>query len=269
MTRNALAIVFTAILAACSITPMTTKPPSEAVAQLAPTGKLRAVINTGNPVLAKAGPAGGEPGGVSVDLARELAKRLGVPLEMTVVNTAALSVEALKSKRVDVGFIAIDPVRAADMDFTAAYVLIEGAYMVPMNSRIRSNTDVDRRGVRVGVGAGSAYDLYLTRELKQAEIVRASTSQAVADLIATNRIDVMAGVKQQLESDAKRLPGWHMLDGRFMVIEQAMAAPKGRPEGAGYLASFVEEMKSSGFVANALARNGIEGATVAPLGSIR
>jgi len=127
MTRNTLAVAFTAILAACSTTPMTTKPPSEAVAQLAPTGKLRAVINTGNPVLAKTGSAGGEPGGVSVDLARELAKRLGVPLETSVVNTAALSVEALKSKRVDVGFIAIDPVRAADMDFTAAYVLIEGA----------------------------------------------------------------------------------------------------------------------------------------------
>jgi len=123
--------------------------------------------------------------------------------------------------------------------------------------------------VRVGVGAGSAYDLFLTRELKQAEIVRASTSQAVADLIAANRIDVMAGVKQQLESDAKRLPGWHMLEGRFMVIEQAMATPKGRPEGARYLTAFVEEMKSSGFVASALERNAIEGATVAPLKPIR
>jgi polar amino acid transport system substrate-binding protein len=263
MTRNALAVALMAILAACSTTLMTTKPPTEAVAQLAPTGKLRAVINTGNPVLAKAGSAGAEPSGVSVDLARELSKRLGVPLEMTIVNTAALSVEALKSKNVDIGFIAIDPVRAADMDFTAAYVLIEGAYMVPASSSILSNADVDRQGVRVGVGKGSAYDLFLTRELKQAEIVRASTSQAAADLIATNRIDVMAGVKQQLESDAKRLPGWHLLGGRFMVIEQAMATPKARPEGARYLTSFVEEMKSSGFVASALARHGIEGAAVA------
>jgi polar amino acid transport system substrate-binding protein len=265
MIRNALAVVFAAILPACSTTPMTTKPPSEAVVQLGPTGKLRAVINVGNPVLAKAGSAGAKPSGVSVDLARELAQRLGLPLETTVVTTAALSVEALKSRSVDVGFIAIDPVRAADMDFTAAYVLIEGAYMVPSDSSIHNNAEVDRRGVRVGVGAGSAYDLFLTRELKQAEIVRASTSQAVADLIATNRIDVMAGVKQQLESDAKRLPGWHMLDGRFMVIEQAMATPKGRPEGARYLAAFVEQMKSSGFVADALARHGIEGAAVAPL----
>jgi len=261
MTRNALAIVSTAILAACSTNPMTPKPPSEAVAQLAPTGKLRAVINTGNPVLAK---AGAEPSGVSVDLARELSKRLGVPIEMTVVNTAALSVEALKSKSVDIGFIAIDPVRAADMDFTAAYVLIEGAYMVPPNSSIAKNADVDRPGVRVGVGKGSAYDLFLTRELKQAELVRGSTSQGIVDLVATNKIDVMAGVKQQLESDAKRLPGWHLLDGRFMVIEQAMATPKGRLEGARYLKTYVEEMKSSGFVASALARHGIEGAAVAP-----
>jgi polar amino acid transport system substrate-binding protein len=264
MTRNTLAIALTAILTACMTTPMTTKPPSEAVAQLAPTGKLRAVINTGNPVLAKAGSAGGEPSGVSVDLARELARRLGVPLETTVVTTAAMSVEALKSARVDIGFIAIDPVRAADMDFTAAYVLIEGAYMVPEASSIRSNSEVDRAGVRVGVGAGSAYDLFLTRELKQAEIVRAPTSQAVIDLLGAKRIDVVAGVKQQLESDAKRVQGLRMLEGRFMVIQQAMATPKGRPAGARYLAAFVEEMKASGFVASALERHGIEGATVAP-----
>lgn len=246
---------------------MTTKPPGEAVAQLAPTGKLRAVINVGNAVLAKAGPTGGEPSGVSVDLARELARRLGVPLETTTVTTAAMSVDALKSARVDVGFIAIDPLRAADMDFTAAYVLIEGAYMVPPGSPVHSNADVDRRGVRVGVGARSAYDLFLTRELKQAEIVRAPTSQAVVDLVATGSIDVMAGVKQQLQSDAKRLPGWHLLDGRFMVIEQAMATPKGRPAGARYLAAFVEEAKSSGFVASALERHGIDGVAVAPASS--
>jgi polar amino acid transport system substrate-binding protein len=264
VTRNSIAVAFAAILAACSTTSMPTKPPSEAVAQLAPNGKLRAVINVGNPVLAKAGATGGEPSGVSVDLARELARRLSVPLETTTVTTAAMSVDALKSAQADIGFIAIDPLRAADMDFSAAYVLIEGAYMVPQGSPIQGNADVDRRGVRVGVGARSAYDLFLTREMKQAEIVRAPTSQAVVDLVATNRIDVMAGVKQQLEADSKRLPGWHLLDGRFMVIEQAMATPKGRPAGARYLAAFVEETKSSGFVASALARHGIEGATVAP-----
>jgi polar amino acid transport system substrate-binding protein len=253
-----------AMLIGCATSAMTSKPSAEPVTELAPTGKLRAVINVGNPVLARAGSAGAEPSGVSVDLARELARRLGVPLETTVVTTAAMSVDALKSARVDVGFIAIDPVRAADMDFTAAYVLIEGAYMVPEASSIQSNAEVDRRGVRVGVGAGSAYDLFLTRELKQAEIVRAPTSQAVIDLLGAKRIDVVAGVRQQLESDAKRVPGMRMLDGRFMVIQQAMATPKGRPAGAKYLAAFVEEMKASGFVASALERHGIEGATVAP-----
>jgi polar amino acid transport system substrate-binding protein len=244
---------------------MTSTPSTDVTSDLAPTGKLRAVINVGNPVLAGNDPASGQPRGVSVDLARELARRLGVSLETTTVTTAAMSVEALKSARVDVGFIAIDPVRAADMDFTAAYVLIEGAYMVPEASSIRNNAEVDRVGVRVGVGAGSAYDLFLTRELKQAEIVRAPTSQAVIDLLATKRIDVVAGVKQQLEADAKKVPGMRMLDGRFMVIQQAMATPKGRPAGAKYIAAFVEEMKASGFVANALQRHGIEGATVAPV----
>src|SRR5262249_16120189 len=134
----------------------------------------------------------------------------------------------------------------------------------PQASSIRSNAEVDRRGVRVGVGAGSAYDLFLTRELKQAEIVRAQTSQAVIDLLSSGRIHVIAGVKQQLEADAKRVPGLRMLGGRFMVMEQAMATPKGGPAGAKYLAAFVEEMKASGFVASALQRHGIEGAAVAP-----
>ena len=242
----------------------TPSPPAAAVAELAPTGKLRAVINVGNPVLASAGAAGGQPHGVSVDLARELARRLGVPLRMKVVTTAAMSVDAVKSGDIDIAFIAIDPVRAADMDFTAAYVLIEGGYMVPQGSPIHSNAEVDRKDLRVGVGAGSAYDLFLTRELKQAQIVRGPTSQAVLDMILAQRVDVAAGVKQQLEADARSAPGLRLLDGRFMVIQQAMATPKRRPAGARYLAEFVEDVKASGFVASALQRHGIDGAAVAP-----
>jgi len=242
----------------------TPSPPAAAVAEVAPTGKLRAVINVGNPVLASAGAAGGQPHGVSVDLARELARRLGVPLRMKVVTTAAMSVDAVKSGDIDIAFIAIDPVRAADMDFTAAYVLIEGGYMVPQGSPIHSNAEVDRKDLRVGVGAGSAYDLFLTRERKQAQIVRGPTSQAVLDMILAQRVDVAAGVKQQLEADARSAPGLRLLDGRFMVIQQAMATPKGRPAGARYLAEFVEDVKASGFVASALQRHGIDGAAVAP-----
>jgi polar amino acid transport system substrate-binding protein len=257
----AAAAVLATILAACSSTPMTTKPPA---AEMAPTGKLRAAINVGNPVLAGTDPATGEPRGVSVDLARELARRLGTPLEMKVVTTAALSVDAVKSGSVDIAFIAIDPLRAADMDFTAAYVLIEGGYMVPEASPIHSNAEVDRAGIRVGVGGGSAYDLFLSRELKQAQIVRTPTSQGVVDNLMAGRVDVAAGVKQQLESDQARLPGLRLLDGRFMVIQQAMATQKRRPAGSAYLTAFVEEMKRSGFVASSLQRHGIEGASVAP-----
>ena len=142
--------------------------------------------------------------------------------------------------------------------------MIEGAYLVPQASVIGSNADVDRDGVRVVVGTGSAYDLYLSRELKHAQIVRAPTSPAVVDVMVAQKLDVAAGVKQQLAADAKRIPGVRLLDGHFMVINQAMATPKGRGAGARYLAQFVEEMKASGFVASALQRHGIQGALLAP-----
>jgi polar amino acid transport system substrate-binding protein len=150
------------------------------------------------------------------------------------------------------------------MDYTAAYVVIEGAYLVPATSPIARNDDVDRAGVRVVVARGSAYDLYLARELKSARLVHAPTSPTVVDTLLRERLEVAAGVRQQLEADARRLPGLRLLDGRFMVINQAMATPKGRPAGARWLAGFVEAMKASGFVAAGLHASGIDGATVAP-----
>ena len=240
-----------------------------AVSDLAPTGKLRAAINFGNPILASKDPATGEPRGVSVDLSRELARRLGVPVELVTYDAAGKVVEGLKSGAWDVAFLAIDPARAVDIGYTPPYVVIEGAYLVAEGSTIRSNAEVDRPGVRVVVGAGSAYDLYLSRELKQATIVRAPTSQAVTDLLVAQKQDVAAGVKQQLEADARRVPGLRLLDGRFMVINQAMGTPRGRDAGAKYLYEFVEEMKASGFVAQALARHRIEGASIAPAGAVR
>lgn len=201
---------------------------------------------------------------MSVELSRELAKRLGVPLEIVTVTTAAKSVEAIKSGVCDIAYIAIDPARAVDMDYTAPYVLIEGGYLVPQGSPIMTNADVDRQGVRVVVGAASAYDLYLSRELKQTQIVRVQTSEEVVQTMLARKLEVAAGVKQQLQADAKRVAGLHLLDGRFMVINQAMATPKGRPAGARYLGAFIEDIKASGFVASALAKNGIEGAAGAP-----
>jgi polar amino acid transport system substrate-binding protein len=241
-----------------------TRPSDDIVAAFTPTGRLRASINLGNPILANAD-SEGNPRGVSVDLARAFAERLGVALELVVFDTAVHSVEAVTQDRADIGFFAVDPVRGAGIGFSAPYVLIEGCYMVREDSPVHRNEDVDRAGVRVVVGTGSAYDLYLTREFRAATIVRAPTSQAVLDVFIRERIEVAAGVKQQLEADASRYPGHRLLAGRFMVIQQAMGCARGRGEQARvYLAAFVEEMKASGFVAAALERHGIEGATIAP-----
>lgn len=230
-----------------------------------PQGVLRASINVGNPILAKTDQSTDQPVGVSVDLAHAFAERLGVELELVVFDSAGKSVQAVTDEHADIGFFAIDPVRGAGIAFTAPYVLIEGAYLVSQASPLQDNSDVDRPGTQVTVGKGSAYDLYLTRELKHADIVRAPTSPAVVDVYLEQGLDVAAGVKQQLEADARRIEGLRLLPGRFMVIQQAMGLPKGRPQAAvQYLAAFVEDMKSSGFVAQALLRHGIEGASVAP-----
>lgn len=242
-----------------------TRLPADTVAALAPTGVLRASINLGNPILAHADPATGAAGGVSVDLATALAERLGAPLELVVFKTAAASVDAVTHEQADIGFFAVDPVRGAGIGFSAPYVLIEGCYLVRDESPLQANEEVDRAGTRVVVGNGSAYDLHLTRELKHATIVRAPTSPTVVDVFVAQGHDVAAGVKQQLEADAKRFPGHRLLPGRFMVIQQAMGLPKGRGEPArAALAAFVEEVKAAGLVAAALARHGVAGASVAP-----
>ncbi len=230
-----------------------------------PTGKLRASINLGNPILANKDAATGLPLGVSIDLANNFAKRLGVEIELVVFDAAGKSVDAVKAEQADVGFFAIDPLRGEGISFTAPYVLIEGSYMVSNDSAIQSNDEVDRVGIRVTVGKGSAYDLFLTRELKHADIVRAPTSPTVVDVFVEQKLEVAAGVKQQLESDLMTFPGHRLLPGRFMVIQQAMGTPKSRgADAAQYLSAYIEEMKASGFVADALQRHGIQGASVAP-----
>lgn len=232
--------------------------------EMAPSGKLRAAINFGNPLLATRGVAGAEPTGVSVDLARELARRLGVPVELVTFTAAGLAVEAAKNAQVDIAFVAVDPVRGADIGQTPPYLIIEGAYLVRASSPIRVNADVDRAGTRIVVGRASAYDLYLSREIKSATLVRAPTSPLVTDMMVKDNYEVAAGVKQQLQQDAKRYPDLRLLDGRFMTIDQAMGLPKGREGGLAYLKAFVEDVKASGFVAQAIAANKVDGATVAP-----
>jgi polar amino acid transport system substrate-binding protein len=231
-----------------------------------PNGNLRAAINLGNPVLANRDPASGQAQGVSVDLARELAARLGVALELLVFESAPQSVQAVTQERADIGFFAIDPARGAAIAFTAAYVLIEGCYLVRQDSALGSVDEVDQAGHRVAVGQGSAYDLHLSRNLSHAQIVRAPGSSSVVDAFLDQGLEVAAGIRQQLEMDAGRIPGLRLLPGRFMLIQQAMGLSKGRGSAAAAaLSSFVEAMKASGFVAQALARHGIQGASVAPL----
>ncbi|WP_016833638.1 transporter substrate-binding domain-containing protein, partial [Herbaspirillum lusitanum] len=209
---------------------MQQKSQQENAALFAPGGTLRASINLGNPVLASVDPNTGKPVGVSVDLAAELARRLGVPLQLVAVKSAGASVENIEQDKADIGFFAVDPKRAQEISFTGPYVLIEGYYAVRADSPITTNTQVDQPGITVAVGNGSAYDLFLTRELKSATIVRIPTSPAVVQGFLDQNLSVAAGVKQQLEHDAAKAGGLRILGQRFMVIRQAMGVPKARGE---------------------------------------
>ncbi|HWK44595.1 MAG TPA: ABC transporter substrate-binding protein [Stellaceae bacterium] len=249
------------LLAACS-TANAASP--EAAKDLAPSGRLRAAINFGNPVLAQKDPKTGEPQGASVALARELGRQLGVPVDLVPFNEAGAVFEAVKIGAWDIAFLAIDPVRAAGIDFTAPYVVIEGTYLVPAGSALRRIEDVDRDGIQIGVAKGSAYDLYLTRALKHARIIRADNSAGAVALLEQNKVEALAGVKQPLVEYAQAHPETRVIPGRFMEINQAMGVPKGRRAAEAFLRDFVETMKSSGFVARALAASGQADATVAP-----
>lgn len=238
--------------------------PYDVVRELAPAGQLRAAINFGNGVLAQKDPKTGEARGVSVDLAREVAKRAGIPLEIVPYDAAGkVTGDATKDKW-DIAFVARDPDRAKDIDFTAAYVIIEGTYVVAQDSPLRSVEDVDRDGIRVAVGRGSAYDLFLSRTLKHAQLVRTPTSPEAPELFVREKLDAAAGVRQQLEHAARQHPGLRVMESRFMAIEQAMALPRGRPRAATYLRGFIDEMKASGFIQQSLDKSGQKDAAVAP-----
>ena len=259
MTRFA----FLAMLLACGCVTADVVP-YDVVRELAPTGKLRAAINFGNGVLAQKDPKTGEPRGVSVDLAREVAKRAGIPLEIVSYDAAGKVTADATRNRWDIAFVARDPDRAKDIEFTAPYVIIEGTYVVTQDSPLRTVGDVDRDGMRVAVGQGSAYDLFLTRSLKHAQLVRTPTSPEAPEAFLRDKLDAAAGVRQQLESAARMHPGLRVMQDRFMAIEQAMALPRGRPRAARYLSGFIDEMKASGFVQQSLDKSGQKDAAVAP-----
>ena len=230
---------------------------------LAPTGTLRAALNLGNPVLVQRG-ADGAPQGTTVDLARELGRRLGVPVAFLEYDGAGKVADAAGSGVWDVAFMAIDPVRAAGIEFTASYVVIEGTYVVPEASALHAVGDVDHPGIRVAVGQASAYHLFLARTLRHAALVTAPTGEASADLFLHGGADVLAGVRQPNDALVRTVPGLRAIPGRFMSIQQAMGLPHGRSAGADCLRAFVEDMKASGFVARALAASGQDSGLVAP-----
>jgi polar amino acid transport system substrate-binding protein len=231
-------------------------PDNATLKDLVPTGRLRAAINLGNSVLAQQD-AAGSLGGVTVDLSRELAKRLGVDVEFKTYPGAGKVFEDVKNNVWDIAFVAIEPVRAAEIEFTPPYVIIEGTYMVDRNSPLKVVEDVDKPGIRIAAGGGSAYELYLTRTIKHATIARAAQGggRAMIELFLKDRLEVVAGVRQQLEAFAKDHPEMRIMDGAFMEIRQAMGVPKGRTTAARYLSGFLDEMKASGFVADALTRS--------------
>ena len=231
---------------------------------LAPTGKLRVGVNYGNPVLATRNRASGELQGMAVDVARELGKRLDLPVELVGFESAGQMVEGLKAGAWDVAFLAVDPGRVGEITFTAPYIEIEGTYLVPGGSPLHAIVDVDRAGVRIGVSANSAYDLFLSRSLQHAQLVRAADPTAAFELLGGGKVDVVAGVRQSLMANAEKLPGSRVFAGRFMAIQQALGIPKGHDEGAKYLRQFIEEVKASGAVARAIEKAGLSGVSVAP-----
>ncbi len=230
---------------------------------LAPTGTLRAALNLGNPVLVQHG-KDGTPQGTTVDLARELGRRLELSVAFLEYDSAGKVADAAGSGVWDVAFMAIDPVRAAGIEFTAPYVVIEGTYVVPEASPLQTVDSVDHPGTRVAVGQASAYHLFLARTLRSATLVTAPTGEASAELFLHGGADVLAGVRQPNDALVRSTPGLRAIPGRFMSIQQAMGLPHGRGTAADYLCAFVEDVKASGFVARALAASGQDSGLVAP-----
>lgn len=239
-------------------------PNLDVIKELAPTGTLRVAINFGNPVLAQPDPITDKPMGVSVDLAREVADRLGVLLELISYDSAGKVFAAAETSAWDMAFMAIDPVRAEKLAFTAPYVIIEGTYLVRADSIAQQVDDLDSGGIKIAVGKGAAYDLYLSRALSYAQLLRAATSAEAIDLFVEQSLDAAAGVRQPLETYAAQHPGFRVIDGGFTAIKQAVAVPKHNTVAQAWLSTFIDEMKASGFVAAGLQRSGQAGSNVAP-----
>jgi len=232
---------------------------------LTPTGRLRVGVNLGNFLLVQRN-ADGSIRGIVPDLAQELARRLGVAAELRQYEKVGAVADGAKKGEWDVAFIGTEPQRAAEIDFTAPYVDIEATYLVPAGSPIKSIAGVDRKGVRIAVADRSAYHLWLSRNIKQAELITAEGIEGSYQRFLKDKLEVLAGLKPRLLQDREKLPGSRILEGRFTAVQQAIGTPKGRPEGAAYLRKFAEDIKASGLVAQLIERHGIRGLSVAAPG---
>jgi polar amino acid transport system substrate-binding protein len=234
----------------------------EVRSQLAPSGTLRVGLNMSNFLLTATDTATGKPKGLAADLGHELGRRLGVPVELVPYPNPGALGDAAKSGAWDVGFLGAEPQRAKEIDFTAAYVEIEATYLVPAGSPIKTIAEVDRPGVRIAISDRSAYDLYLTRELKHAQLVR-ERGDAILTRFLSDKLDAMAGLRPGLMKDQAKAPGSRILDGNFTAVQQAAGTPKGRPAGAKYLKEFIEDVKVSGLVAKTIEKHNVRGLNVA------
>jgi len=262
MIKTAIVAIASIFLASCASAPQVTP---AVIADLAPSGKMRVGINHGNVLFAARNAKTGEFSGITVDLARELGRRLGVPVELVGYPAAGQLTGALKSGAWDAAFLAFEPARAAEIHFAAPFAEVESSYLVPAGSPLRTAADADRAGVRIAVGAKGGNDLFLSRTIKHAQLVRISggTGKAYAQFVE-DKLDAFAGLKPALLALADKLPGSRVLEGRYTLIGYSAGVPRGRDAGAKYLAEFIEDAKTSGLVARAIEKNGIRGVTVAP-----
>ena len=254
------ALAATLLLAACAATP--TVPPA-ARAELAPTGKLRAAIAFSNVLLTTLGP-NGEQGGVAVEVSRELARRLDVPLEIIPYKSAGSAADAARSGTWDISILGAEPQRAQEIAFATPMTQIEATYLVPAGSPLKNVADADRPGIRIAVPAKSAYDLALTRIIKQAQLVRSANTGAAFQNFMGEKLDALAGLKPVLIELAPKVPDSRILDGNFSVIQHTVGTPKGRVAAAAYLREFVEDVKAKGLVAQWIEKSGVKGLSVAP-----
>jgi polar amino acid transport system substrate-binding protein len=232
-------------------------------AEFAPTGTLRVGLNMSNFLLTRTDAATGKPAGVAHDLALELARRLGLPVAFVPHPNPGALADAANRNVWDIGFLGAEPARANEIDFTPAYVEIDSTYLVPPGSTLKHADEVDRKGVRIIVPAKAAYELYLTRTIKNAELVKEAGADASFKRFVAEKFDALAGLKPRLISDQAKLPGSRIVEGRFTAVQQAAGVPKGRSAAAKFLCAFIEDAKASGLVAKAIRDNDVVGLTIA------